>query len=254
MKQKLLLLLTVLALGLVGCANIGPMDSQTSIPASEPAFPKFTGSWWVIDTTGTVPAAAVKEANTTLQRLKESGTAEVVIVVVNGVHDTVTWSTRFGREIKLGDAKKNNGVVYLVRPDAVVGERFIYSIGTGLPRFTSAKVTEVVETSGALAAINNGDLAAGVVALAKGTDAVLTPMYGSEATAKQKEQDLANAAVAVLVIALIWFLIGLLLCFVDVELGFQFWLLGLRILIIALSGGKAGTGGSGSFGGRSGSR
>lgn len=261
----ILLLIAILALTLAACGVGGPPDPSVAVPSGDPPFPPFTGSW-VIDATNSVSAQSVKEANVVLQKLRDDGIAEVVIVVIRGVKNTVIYPTNYGRFIKLGSTKTNNGVVYLIRPDGGEGEKIIYSIGTGLPRFTSGKVTEAVE-KGALAAVNKGDYAAGVVALARGTDTTLRDLYKPNPDAvttdgkDDKKDELTpeqqkTLLITFLVIAGIWNVIGIILLPFDAELALNWWFLGLRILLLIATAGKAGggTGGGGSFGGRSGSR
>lgn len=266
-KKSLVLLLVVvfLVLTITACGGGGPPDPSIAVPSGDPPFPPFTGSW-VIDTTNTVSPQSVKDANSVLQKLRDEGIAEVVIVVIRGVKNTVIYPTNFGRAIKLGSAKTNNGVVYLVRPDGAEGEKIIYSIGTGLPRFTSQKVTEAIE-KGALAAVNKGDYATGVVALARGTDEVLRSTYkpNPDAVTKDGKEDKKDEMtpeqrrtilITFLVIAGIWIAIGVIMLPFDAELALNWWLLGFRILLLFVTAGKVGgsTGGGGGFGGRSGSR
>lgn len=259
MKKILFLALAVILL--VSCGAGGPPDPTTAVPAGEPPFPLFHGMW-VIDTTNSLPRESIDQANATLQKLRDENIAEVVIVVVRGVKDGVTWSTRYGRFIKLGGEETNNGLVYLVRPDAAVGERIIYSVGRGLPRFTSAKVTEALD-KGAVGAVNSGNYAAGIVALAQGTDEVLRSLYKPIKETRQKDDvterqsDKSGLLITVVVAVAIWFLIGLVMAFFDFELAMWWWFLGIRILALALTRGAvggSGTGGGGGFGGRSGSR
>ena len=246
-------------------AEGGPPSADAAVPAGDPSFPTFTGSWIIDTTNNTLSTDVVTQTNTVLQKLRDDGIAEIVIVVVTDVKQPELWATHFGRNIKLGDSETNNGIVYLMRPDAPKNERIIYSIGRGLPEFTSGRVTDAVQQ--ASDAANAGDYNAAALSLVQGTDVMLRQIHVSTPTS-QPDSDTSKSdkksltpeqqkklITTVLIIAAIWFVIGLFILPFDSELAVQWWYLGLRLFLIILSGGKAGgTGGSGKFGGRSGSR
>ncbi len=78
----------------------------------------------------------IAETDAICQKLKEDGIAEVVVVLIDGVKQPEDWATHYGRWLGLG--KKglsteggNNGLVWLIRPDAA--EKLTVSVGRGLP-------------------------------------------------------------------------------------------------------------------------
>lgn len=140
MKRTLLVLLLAFVL-LTGCGqSTGKYDTNTDVPKDNPAFPPLTTSW-VIDQTGLLSSDIIVSGDAVLNRLKEDGIAEVVVVVISGVTDPVTWATHYGRWLGLGKTGLstnggNNGLVWLIRPD-VNGDRITVSPGRGLPDFTT---------------------------------------------------------------------------------------------------------------------
>jgi uncharacterized membrane protein YgcG len=267
MKQSkwLIIFLSILLLAALACGvDAGPPTSDQSVPSGDPPFPRFEGSW-VIDTTGQISPETVQETNAILQKLRDDGIAEVVIVVINGVGEPEMYATRLGRHLKLGSTETDNGLVYLVRPDASNDQHLIYSMGRGLTAFTSGRVTDALREAAELA--NSGKYSEAVLSMAQGTDSVLRQQYeprpetvttdGDPSSEKElTPEQQKTVLVTILVIVVVWTLIGIGLMFVDVELGLHWILLGFRILLLIITAGKAGggTGGSTNFGGRSGSR
>lgn len=266
MKKILRLIFALLLIGLFvsACAiDAGPPSEESSVPSGDPPFPAFTGSW-VIDTTGEVSEETISKTNEVLNALRSDGIAEVVILVITDVNHPELYATRFGRHVELGSAETDNGVVYIVRPDGGKDEHIIYSIGRGLPKYTSGRVTDAMLEGSTFA--NQGNIDAAILALAEGTNEVLRKLYeprpetvteDGEAKDELTPEQQKAAAVTFLVIVGVWIGIGFLILPFDAEFAVQWWMLGLRILILVLTAGKASgksTGGSGKFGGRSGSR
>lgn len=257
-KLRKLLLFIVLLMA-VSCG--GPPDSQSAVPAGDPSFPSFAGVW-VIDKTGIVSKDIITQSHEVLEALRKDGIAETVILVINGVHHPEQYATRYGRFLKLGSTETNNGLVWLVRPDAGKDEHIVYSVARGLPAFTSGKVTEASLDASELA--NQGDYADAVGALAQGTNRVLRELQESrpETVTEEGEPEVQVSpeesrvlVITVLVIIGIWLIIFVVLLLIDPGLAFQWLFLGFRIILLSATGGKAGkTGGSGKFGGRSGTR
>jgi uncharacterized membrane protein YgcG len=108
------------------------------------------------------------------ERLRTDGVAEVVVVVMTGVKQPEEWATHYGRWLGLGrkglsGEGGNNGLVWLVRPDA--REKLTVSVGRGLPRFTSVDYGRIMDESIEYMNFNNYDK--GVSRLVTRTDEVL---------------------------------------------------------------------------------
>lgn len=273
MKRKVsnitLLALLIVGLLLAACTSTPAPEltsESTNVPAGDPPFPSFNGSW-IIDTTGTIDQATIASANATLQKLRDDGIAEVAILIIRNVKNPETYATRFGRVIKLGSSVTNNGFVYMIRPDVAPGGRLTSSVGRGLPLVTELTVTNA--TANAIRSINSGNFSAAVSSLVTDTNTQLRSLYkpnakavtgtsGSDTGEKQMTpEEKQNLLIGVGVFLAVWFLIGLAILPFDSEAAVQWWILGLRF-IAALASAKSDsnssrstTGGSGHLSGRS---
>lgn len=170
-----LILLTVVIFAL-GCVGQPGYDTNKEVPTGDPDFPpqKVYG---IVDPNNILSKETVRESEAILEGLKKDGIAEVVILIQTGVkNDPEQYATRYGRYIGLGENKKNNGLVWLIRPD-VEPEKFrmTYSVGRGLPDLTSSDLGEIME--GAADPINFGNYDLGVLDLVQGTDRKLRQIY-----------------------------------------------------------------------------
>jgi len=102
--------------------------------------------------------------------MQDQGLAEVVILIQSGVKNPVEYTTHYGRWLGLGKkglstAGGNNGIVWLIRPDAE--EKITISVGRGLPSFTSVDYGQIMEAAKDYINFNNFDR--GVEEIALGT-------------------------------------------------------------------------------------
>jgi len=168
-------LLVTALLYCAGCPRAAskPYDANTAVPKGDPAFPPLE-NFWVIDAAGMLSPQTIEEGDAVCQRLKEDGIAEVVVVVINGVKSPDLWATHYGRWLKLGSKGYsteggNNGVVWLIRPDA--RERITISVGRGLPEFSTVDYGRIIDAAKDYINFNNFDK--GVSVIVKETDATL---------------------------------------------------------------------------------
>jgi uncharacterized membrane protein YgcG len=163
------------------CARDGERyDRNVSVPKGDAAFPALTTSW-IIDKAGVLSAPAMAEGDAICQKLKADGVAEVVVVVINGVKQPEEWATHYGRWLGLGRKGLsaeggNNGVVWLVRPDAE--EKLTVSVGRGLPHFSTVDYGPIVD--GAVEYFNFNNYDRGVLTLVTMTDRVLRRISETE--------------------------------------------------------------------------
>lgn len=162
-----------------GVALDRPYDENVEVPSGDPDFPHL-GEYWVVDPDGLIGTSAVRMANETLDGLKSERIAEVVIVVRKGVKHPVEWSTHYGRWLRLGEVEgphQNNGIVFLVIPDARSEQGKIwYSIGRGLPKLTSSDMGPLIEEAASYA--NADDLDGAVISIARNIHDILRKIYG----------------------------------------------------------------------------
>jgi TPM domain len=166
------LLIVLLALG--ACKGSDERyDSNVSVPKGDPAFPPLATSW-VIDKAGVLSKQVITAGDAVCEKLKADGVAEVVVVVIGGVKQPEDWATHYGRWLGLGKSGLstgggNNGVVWLVRPDAQ--EKLTVSVGRGLPRFTTVDYGPIMDSAVEYLNFNNYDK--GIMTLITKTDEVL---------------------------------------------------------------------------------
>lgn len=155
-----------------------PYDNNISVPKGDPNFPPLTTSW-IIDKANVLSKKSIVKGDAIFEQLKQEGIAEIVLVVINDVKHPEDYATHYGRWLGLG--KKglsteagNNGLVWLIRPDA--DEKVTVSVGRGLPRFTSNHYTEIMVQAKDYLNFNNFD--AGVTVIVTETDKILRKIYG----------------------------------------------------------------------------
>lgn len=165
----------LVVLTLAGCGGkpSAPYDTNTEVPRGDPAFPALVTSW-VIDKEGALSAETIRDGDAICQRLQDDGIAEVVVVVIDGVKQPDAWATHYGRWLKLGSRGMsaeggNNGVVWLIRPDAQ--EKMTISVGRGLPDFSTVDYGAIMDE--AKEYLNFGNYDRGVSLIIKGTDRTL---------------------------------------------------------------------------------
>ena len=173
------LLVVLLVLGACGGGDTR-YDANVSVPKGDPAFPPLTTSW-VIDKAGVLSEPVIAAGDAVCEKLKTDGVAEVVVVVIAGVKQPEDWATHYGRWLGLGRSGLsteggNNGVVWLVRPDAQ--EKLTVSVGRGLPGFTTVDYGPIMDTAVEYLNFNNYDK--GIMTLITQTDEVLRRIRGAK--------------------------------------------------------------------------
>jgi hypothetical protein len=169
----------VLACVVAGCqSRSSAYDPNASVPKGDPAFPALTTSW-VIDRAGVLSAATISEGDRLCQELQDDGVAEVAVVAIRGVKHPEEWATHYGRWLRLGrkglsTEGGNNGVVWLIRPDADL--KMTIAVGRGLPDFTVSDYGPIMDE--AKEYFNFGNFDTGVLKLVHGTDTRLRELYG----------------------------------------------------------------------------
>jgi len=158
----------------------GGTDTNVSVPKGDPPFTVLTDSW-VVDNAGVMEPDVIQEAHRICQKLQDDGIAEVVVLIQDGVKHPSDYATHYGRWLGLG--KKglsteggNNGLVWLIRPDA--DEKMTYSIGRGLPKLTSGHMVDIMNAAKEYLNFNNYDT--GVLELVRRTDEQLRSLYAKK--------------------------------------------------------------------------
>lgn len=176
---------------LTGCwqtkpAPVSTGDANTAVPTNDPDFTSLSNSW-VIDNADLMKPDKIVEASQILQKLQDDKVAEVVIIIQPDVKKPADWSTHYGRWLKLGSKGYsteggNNGLVWLIRPDA--NEKMYISVGRGLPKFTATDYGKVMDA--AKDYINFGNYNKGIVVIARETSLELRKLYGKNKTGEKR--------------------------------------------------------------------
>lgn len=273
-KHLFPLSLLLLSLTLVSCAINTATPPAVAIPFGEPDFPKL-GKYWVIDVTNSVSETVEKEVDAKFENMRAQGYAQQAIVVMKGVKNPSDYVTQLARHLALGEAEgknKNNGILWLVLIDEPAERRLWYTIGTGLPEFTSFEAGAVIDESRKFS--DKSDWEGTVKSIAAESEKNLKKVYpngakGGPSSTPETAPDKSKAGekkeltpeeqrtmmIIVIIVVVAWIVIGVVLFFIDPELGMLWFEITIRILLIAATAGKAGAGRSGSggsFGGRSG--
>jgi hypothetical protein len=175
--MKTFFLLTAFFL-LAGCARRSESEQNIELPTGEPAF-QAMGNSWVVDNAHVLSSQTVKQADSLLNRLKDEGLAEVVILVQNGVKSNpVHYAAKYGRFLRLGDSLMNTqggnrGLVWLIRPDGET--KLSVAPGDGLADLTTQDLSEIAIA--ARSSIYSNDFNSGVLKIAAGTDKKIRELY-----------------------------------------------------------------------------
>jgi len=175
--KKIIILNLVCAFFLFSCSENTDQKEHNTVPRGDPQFTRLTTSW-VIDNVHVMKGRIVRYTSGICQKLQDDGIAEMVVLIQNKVRKPEDYATHYGRWLGLG--KKglstkggNNGIVWLIRPDAK--ERITISVGRGLPKFTSTDYGEIIDE--VIDYINFGNFDMGVELLVSLSDKKLRSLY-----------------------------------------------------------------------------
>lgn len=108
----------------------------SAAPAAAQTFPKLTGR--VVDQADIIPPAQEAALNAQLEQLETTTGHQLVVATVKDLqgNDIADYGYKLGREWKVGDEAKDDGVVFLIAPN---DRRMNISVGYGLePILTDA--------------------------------------------------------------------------------------------------------------------
>ncbi|MFS8038803.1 TPM domain-containing protein [Xanthobacter sp. AM11] len=154
-RVRALALAALLLLGAIGGAR------------AEPTFPPLTGR--VVDAAHVLDPATAAALDARLAAQEAKATDQVVVATVPSLEGTSVedYANRLFRAWRIGQEKKNNGVLLLVAPK----ERKVrIEVGYGLEGILTDAVASTIIRNAIVPAFKSGDMAAGIV---KGTDATL---------------------------------------------------------------------------------
>ena len=126
----------------VAAAVLCGLLSLTAAPAAAQTFPALTGR--VVDQADIIPAAEEAALNSQLEQIETQTGHQFVVATVNSLdgNDISDYGYRLGREWKIGDAERDDGVVFLIAPNE---RRMNISVGYGLePVLTDAMSGRII--------------------------------------------------------------------------------------------------------------
>lgn len=130
-------------------------------------FPQLTGR--VVDEANILPQATRSAIETKLADLEDKSGIQLVVATVGSLQDSdiETFANQLFRTWKLGEAKKNNGLLLLVAPNQ---RKVRIEVGYGLEGTMTDALSSVIIRSAIIPKFRSGDFAGGVTA---GVDAMI---------------------------------------------------------------------------------
>jgi uncharacterized protein len=151
-------------------------------PAFALDFPALTGR--VVDQAGVMTAASKNAVETKSKDLEDKSGIQLVVATVKSLQggDVETYANELFRFWKLGEAKKNNGVLLLVAPTE---HKVRIEVGYGLEGTLTDALCSVIISSAIVPRFKAGDYSGGIEA---GVDAIISILNGDSAEWQRKAQ------------------------------------------------------------------
>ena len=170
-------------------------------------FPALTGR--VVDQASIIPSATRAQIETKLAALEDKSGIQLVVATVPSLQgsDIESFSVDLARAWKLGEARKNNGLLLLVAPN----ERKVrIEVGYGLEGTMTDALSSVIIQSAIVPKFRSGDYAGGIVA---GVDAIIDALT-VDSSEWQKKAKVRVERQPDLIDQLMPFIIFALFCFI----------------------------------------
>ena len=175
-------------------------------------FPALTGR--VVDQAGVMSAASRTDVETKSKNLEDKSGIQLVVATVKSLqgNDIETYANQLFRFWKLGEAKKNNGVLLLVAPSE---HKVRIEVGYGLEGTLTDALSSVIISSAIVPRFKANDFSGGIE---RGVDGIISVLTTDAAEWHQKANVRADDATGdvsklfpilffVLLIFFIWYLI-----------------------------------------------
>ena len=199
-------------------------------------FPPLTGR--VVDQAKILSAVTIADLERKLADLEQKSGIQLVVATVPslGGEEIEPYANELFRAWKLGEAKKNNGVLLLIAPNQ---RRVRIEVGYGLEGTLTDAVSSIIISNAIAPRFKAGDFNGGVT---RGVDDIITALTTDAAEWKPKPTDMRAEHEASLLDTLAPFLIFLFIMFVISRIGRRGG--GGNVIFIPM-----GMGGGGGFGG-----
>jgi len=176
-------------------------------------FPPLTGR--VVDQANIMTAQSRTELETKLKELEDKSSIQLVVATVKSLQggDVETYANGLFRSWKLGEAKKNNGVLLLIAP---AEHKVRIEVGYGLEGTLTDALSSVIISSAIIPRFKTGDFSGGIE---RGVDGIVSVLSGDTADWQPKVRvrsddassvinDLLVPLLPMLIFFLIWYLMG----------------------------------------------
>lgn len=139
-----------------------------------PTYPELTGR--VVDQAGILQASTRAALGSKLRDLEDKSSIQLVVATVRSLegYDIETYANGLFRYWKLGQAKKNNGVLFLVAPNE---RKMRIEVGYGLEGALTDALSKVVIASAVTPKFKAGDFNAGIES---GVDGIIEILSGDK--------------------------------------------------------------------------
>ena len=139
------------------------------------SFPPLSGR--VVDEAGIMTAQSRSELEAKLKNLEDKSGIQVVVATVKSLEgsDIETFANQLFRNWKLGEAKKNNGVLLLVAPNE---HKVRIEVGYGLEGTLTDALSSVIISSAIVPRFKTNDFSGGIE---RGVDGIITVLSGDTA-------------------------------------------------------------------------
>jgi len=174
-------------------------------------FPPLTGR--VVDQAGVMSAESRTRVEAKLKDLEDKSGIQLVVATVKSLQggDIETYANQLFRAWKLGEAKKNNGVLLLVAPNE---HKVRIEVGYGLEGTLTDALSSVIISSAIVPRFKANDFSGGIE---RGVDGIISVLSGDSAEWQKKVRVRSDGAsdfnvvvfifVFAFVILFIWYLV-----------------------------------------------
>ncbi len=148
---------------------------MASLAVAAANYPSLTGR--VVDQANIIPPSTRSAIETKLKDLEEKSGIQLVVASVDSLDglDVETYANGLFRSWKLGEAKKNNGVLFLVAPNQ---RKMRIEVGYGLEGMLTDALSKIILTSAVAPRFKAGDFGAGVE---RGVEGIIEVLSGDSA-------------------------------------------------------------------------
>ncbi len=146
-----------------------------AIAVAAPNYPEPAGR--IVDQAGVIPEATRASLRAKLKDLEDRSGIQLVVATVKTLdgYDVETYANGLFRYWKLGEAKKNNGVLFLVAPNE---RKMRIEVGYGLEGTLTDALSKVILASAVAPKFKAGDYGAGIE---RGVEGIIEILSGDSA-------------------------------------------------------------------------